>query len=233
MKVDDAIETIARYFNDLIGSIVPGLILAVGLTIMHFGPQRIGDVSKSLESAAVAIVILGLMFASGHALIGIFEVLIQPGLRLSRIVKRFDEASAKQRQSYVLFVEILSKLQSGNETETRGVWSYNDLRSVALSISVEGASLGRRFMFISMLCNGVGAALLLMAADFIFCMIFDQKLLYSYVEAPNWIAQSILIFFVAIVLFKRGEIFYERAMATPFSIAVAELKFKRERNVSE
>ena len=35
MKVDDAVETISRFFNDLIGSLVPGAVLAVGLVVMH------------------------------------------------------------------------------------------------------------------------------------------------------------------------------------------------------
>ena len=34
MKVDDAVETISRFFNDLIGSLVPGAVLAVGLAVM-------------------------------------------------------------------------------------------------------------------------------------------------------------------------------------------------------
>ena len=45
MKVDDAVETISRFFNDLIGSLVPGAVLAVGLAVMHLGPGKIVEMS--------------------------------------------------------------------------------------------------------------------------------------------------------------------------------------------
>jgi hypothetical protein len=38
---------------------------------------------------------------------------------------------------------------------------------------------------------------------------------------------------VAWALFKHGGVFYTRAMETPFPIAVAELKFKKDTNVSK
>ncbi len=233
MKVDDAIETITRLFNDLIGSLVPGAVLAVGLSVIHFGPARIVEASKSLESATLALTVVGLMFAAGHVLMAIFELVLQPLLRACRVIKVFDEAAAKKRQSYSLFAEVVNKLRSGDATQASSEWAYHDLRSVALSVSAEGASLGRRFMFISLLCNGVGTALVIMIVDFLSCLALNQKLLFPYVMAANWSVQSVLMLFAAAALFKRGEVFYGRAMATPFSIAIAELKLKRENNVAK
>ncbi|MGK5065568.1 hypothetical protein [Janthinobacterium sp. LB3P112] len=232
MNVDDAIETITRFFNDLIGSIVPGVVLAVGLSIMHFGPAKIAEASESFESVALTLTVVGIMFAIGHGLMAIFEIALQPFLRFFRVVKKFDEAEAKNRQSYKLFAEIVNKLQTQNATNISPNWAYNDLRSVALSVSVEGASLGRRFMFISLLCNGVGTALMIMLADFLGCLALSQKMLFPHVVAMNWFVQSVLILIISAALFKRGEVFYGRAMATPFSIAVTELKLKRENNVT-
>lgn len=233
MKVDDAVETIARFFNDLIGSLVPGVVLAVGLSVMHLGPTKIAEASKSLENAATALTVIGLMFAIGHVLMAVFELGLQPLLRACRVIKAFNEVEAKRRQSYGLFAEIVNKLQSGSSASASSEWAYNDLRSVALSVSAEGASLGRRFMFISLLCNGVGTALIIMLIDFLGCLALSQQMLFPYDTAPNWFVQSALILFVAIALFKRGEIFYGRAMATPFSIAVAELKLKRDIDVAK
>lgn len=233
MKVDDAVETITRFFNDLIGSLVPGAVLAVGLSVMHLGPAKIVEASKSLESAVLALTVVGLLFAVGHALMAIFELVLQPPLRVCRVIKAFDEASAKKRHSYSLFAEVVNKLKDGTPTQTSADWSYNDLRSVALSVSAEGASLGRRFMFISLLCNGVGTALVIMMLDFWSCLALNQGLLFPHAMAANWVVQSALMLFAAVALFKRGEVFYGRAMATPFSIAVAELKLKRESNVAK
>jgi hypothetical protein len=230
MKVDDTVETITRFFNDLIGSLIPGAVLAVGLSVMHLEPAKIVEASKSLESAVLALTVVGLMFAAGHLLMAIFELALQPLLRACRVVKVFDEVAAKKRQSYSLFAEVVNKLRSGDATQASSEWAYNDLRSVALSVSAEGTSLGRRFMFISHLCNGVGTALVIMMGDFLSCLALNQKLLFPHVMAANWIVQSVLMLFAAGALFKRGEVFYGRAMATPFSIAVAELKLKRESN---
>lgn len=233
MKVDDAIETITRFFNDLIGSIVPAVVLAVGLSIMHLGPARIAEAGNSLENTALTLTVVGLMFAAGHVLMAIFELALQPVLQVCRIVKGFDEVAAKKRQSYKLFVELVNKLRNVDTAQPAPEWAYNDIRSVALSVSAEGASLGRRFMFISMLCNGVGAALIILSVDFLSCLAWNPKLLFPHVMAMNWIAQSVLILIASVALFKRGEVFYGRAMATPFSIAIAELKLKREDNVTE
>ncbi|MCS9379224.1 hypothetical protein N1E52_18205 [Pseudomonas aeruginosa] len=46
MKVDDAVETIAKFFNDLIGAWVPGSVLATGLAIMHLGPDYMRSLAK-------------------------------------------------------------------------------------------------------------------------------------------------------------------------------------------
>ena len=233
MTVDDAIETITRFFNDLIGSIVPGVVLSVGLAIMHMGPAKIAEVSKSMETFTLMLTVVGLMFATGHVLMAIFEFALQPLLLKCKAVKGFDEVAAKRRQSYQLFAEVVSKLGHVDVGQACPEWAYKDLRSVALSVSAEGASLGRRFMFISLLCNGVGAALVIMLIDFLICLAFDKKLLFPYPIAINWVAQSMLILFASTALFKRGNDFYGRAMETPFSMAIAELKLKREHNVTD
>lgn len=232
MKVDDAVETISRFFNDLIGSLVPGAVLAVGLVVMHLGPDKIVEISKALDSAALALIVVGLMFAAGHALMAGFEVVLQRFLRACHIVKAFDEVEAKKRQSFEVFAEIVNKLRVDDASGAAAKWAYNDLRNVALSVSAEGASLGRRFMFISLLCNGVATALMIMLVDFLSCLALSPKLLFPYDLAPIWFVQSALMLVAATALFKRGEAFYARAMTTPFSVAVAELKLKRESNVA-
>jgi hypothetical protein len=233
MKVDDAVETISRFFNDLIGSLVPGAVLAVGLAVMHLGPGKIVEGSKALDSAALALTVVGLMFAAGHALMAGFEVALQPLLKACQVVKAFDEVEAKKRQSFEVFAEIVNKLRGDAASGAAAKWTYNDLRNVALSVSAEGASVGRRFMFISLLCNGVATALMIILVDFLCCLALGQKLLFPYDLAPIWFVQSALMLAAAMALFKRGEAFYTRAMTTPFSIAVAELKLKRENNVAK
>lgn len=233
MKIDETVDTISLFFNDLIGSIIPGAVLAAGLSILHVGLARWGDITKLLESTTLMLAILGLMFAVSHTLMAVFEFAIRPLLRRCKIVDIFDEVKAKKLQSYLVFAEIVNKLKISEDVKLDLDWTYKDLRNVALSVSLEGASLGRRFMFISHLCNGVGAALVIILVDFLTCLVFNPKLLVSYPVAMSPTSQSLLFCFVSIVLFKRGMVFHRRAMTTPFSIAVAELKLKREKNVSD
>ena len=135
--------------------------------------------------------------------------------------------------SYQVFAAEIDKFVGPMSMLRGNEWNYHDLRSIALSLSSDGASLGRRFMFISLLCNGVGTALIIVLLDFIGCLIFDPKILFPYPMAVNWGLQSALLLAASIAMFKRGENFYGRALATPFPIALAELMLRKENNVGE
>jgi hypothetical protein len=228
VKVDDAVETITRFFNDLIGAWVPGLVLAIGLVIMHLGPDYIKLLAKLSDGAGVAMAMAGLLFALGHLLLAVNEAAMKPLLKFVKIISDFDESKARARQSYKLFNKLVDELQGAGQA----VWQFHDLRSVALSISDEAASLGRRFMFISLLCSGVGTALVLIGVDYLICLSFLPELLYGYERVAPWGVQAILLFSAAVFLFKQANVFYARAMSTPFSVAFAEVKFKRGPNAS-
>lgn len=226
MKVDDAVETIAKFFNDLIGAWVPGSVLAIGLVVMHLGPDHLQSLAKLGEGAGVALTLAGLLFALGHVLLAVNENAVKPFFKYAKILKAFDEVGARNRQSYKWFAELVEAQQGAGAT----AWGFHDLRSVALSVSAEAASLGRRFMFISLLCSGVGTALMIIGIDYLICLLLLPKLLYSYEQVAPWYVQALLLFGTALLLLKQGDIFYARAMTTPFSVAVAELKFKRDDN---
>ncbi|MGE6234887.1 hypothetical protein [Aeromonas media] len=229
MKIDEAMDTLAKFFNDLIGAWVPGAVLALGLAVMHLGPSHLQMISKLGDSSGTALTIAGLLFALGHTLLAVYDHGIKSLLKKTKILKGFDEVKLKKRQPYVWFSKWVEAQQVGSLVQD---WSYNDLRSVALSVSAEAASLGRRFMFISLLCNGVGTALSIIGFDYVACIIFYPKLLYPYEQVAPWPVQAVLLFVIAWILFKQGEVFYSRAMATPFTVAIAEMNFKKESNVS-
>lgn len=230
MKIEEMTDTIAKFFNDLIGAWVPGAVLAVGLVLMHLGPAQLQSVFKLGDSTSAALTFAGILFAIGHALLALHEQALKKLLAIVRIEKAFDEAGAKKRQSYEWFSELVKAQQTRSGAKD---WGYHDLRSVALSVSSEAASMGRRFMFISLLCNGVGTALAIIAIDFAACSLLSPKLLFAYDYAAPWWVQTLLLLGLALTLFKHGEVFYNRAMATPFSIAVAELKFKKDANAGK
>lgn len=230
MKAEEVTDTIAKFFNDLIGAWVPGAVLAVGLALMHLGPVQLQSIFKLGDSTSAALTFAGILFALGHVLLALHEQFLKMPLTKLRLVKPFDEAKAKKRQSYEWFAELVKAQQAGAGAKD---WDYNDLCSVALSISSEAGSMGRRFMFISLLCNGVGVALTIIALDFAVCSVLWPKLLFAYDHAAPWGVQVALILGVAYALFKRGEAFFSRAKATPFAIAAAELKVKKDANAGK
>lgn len=230
MKVEEATDTIAKFFNDLIGAWVPGAVFAVGLALMHLGPVQLQSIFKLGDSTSAALTFAGILFATGHALLALHEQVLKKLLAKVKFVKPFDEAAAKKRQSYEWFEELVKAQQTGSGTKD---WGYNDLRSIALSVSAEAATMGRRFMFISLLCNGVGTALAILAFDFAASSLLSPKLLSAYDHAAPWPVQALLLLGMALALFKHGEEFHNRAMATPFSIAIAELKFKKDANAGK
>ena len=229
MKIEEAIAIITEFFNDLIGAWVPGAVFAVGFWVMHFGPARLQTLLNSLDSSAAGLTAAGLLFALGHVLLAVHEHGFSKLFAWIGISSKFDDSEAKKRLSYVEFADLMKNSQTGSGS---GEWGYRDLRSVALSVSSESASIGRRFMFISLLCNGIGTALSIIVIDFAVCYLAWPKLLYSYEHAAPWWVQVLLLCVVAIMLFTQGKAFYSRAMTTPFSIAVAELKFKKDINVN-
>jgi hypothetical protein len=224
MRIEEAGGTVAKFFNDLIGALVPGAVLTVGLVLMHLGPIQLRSLLVFGDTISASLMFAGVLFAIGHTLLALHEQVLTKLLSKLRLARPFDEAGAKLRQSYAWFAELVKAQRGGAETKA---WEYKDLRSVALSVSTEAASLGRRFMFISLLCNGVGTALAILALDLAVCSFFYPQLLFAYDQAAPWPIQAVLLLGIALALFKHGEAFHSRAMATPFSVAAAELAFKR------
>lgn len=230
MKIEEAADTIVKFFNDLIGAWVPGAVLAVGLILMHLGPVQLQTMFKLGDTTAAALTFAGVLFAIGHVLLALHEQLLKKVLSSAGLTKSFDEVEAKKRKSYEWFAELVKTQQVGTAAKD---WGYNDLRSVALSVSTEAASVGRRFMFISQLCNGVGTGLAVLACDFAICSLLSPKMLFAYDHAVPWSMQALLLLCLSLVLFRQGAVFNNRAMATPFSIAIAELKFKKDANAGK
>ena len=229
LKVDEAVDTIAKFFNELISACVPGLVLVMGLGIMHLGPDYLLSLAKFGDGFGIGLIISGLLFAIGHVLLAVNQKAVKPVLNFIRVLKNFDENNAKGRQSYKWFAEIVESQQSSSSH----VWGFNDLRSVALSVSTEAALLGRRFMFISLLCTGVGTALVIIGIDYLACMLLAPNLIYNYEHVAPWYVQTVLLFGTALLIFKQGDDFFSRAMTTPFSVAVAEIKIKSKNKLDE
>ncbi|MDJ0039575.1 hypothetical protein [Pantoea allii] len=223
MKIDDAIETLARFFNDFIGAWIPGVVMAAGFIVMHIGDEAFLSFVGVMDKSAIVWFLAAILFALGHLITAFYQIILKDILKMLKISKGFDENRAKERQSYKFFLELVNKKFVCDESDS---WSYHDLRSIALSISQEASALGRRFMFMSLLCSGVGTVLAIIIVDFVICLLFFPELLQHYRVAPHWFVQLVILFISAMSLFKQADLFFNRAMTTPFSVALTEINLK-------
>lgn len=223
MKIDDAVKTLAHFFNDFIGAWIPGLVMATGFMVMHIGDEGFLSIIGAMDKSAIVWFLAAIFFALGHLISAFYQIILKDLLKWLKISKGFDESQAKELQSYKTFLEIVNKGHVYSDTDS---WGYNDLRNIALSISQEASALGRRFMFISLLCSGVGTVLTIFIIDFSICLFFFPEYLHHYQMAPHWSVQIVILCVSAGCLFKQSDGFYKRAMTTPFSVALTEIKLK-------
>jgi hypothetical protein len=247
MSAGDAVESISVFFNDLVGAVVPASVWALGIVVMHVGFGSVLS-APAFDGVAWPLFAVGVLFAAGHLLLAVYEpinwalVLVhakmakaveahpwlrQVGLeKLSTTICAYEEVAGSNRNSYILFAKAErsnSMLVLGENEE----WLPRDLRSFAMTLSPAGEALGRRFMFIALLCRGTGTALVLLALQFSVVRLIAPESLYSYSVALPWWLQVGLLLGAAYLLFIRETTFFARAMATPFACAIAELSIPK------
>jgi hypothetical protein len=188
-----------------------------------------------MDGGVVIALFLAAVFACGHGLLAVYSQLLEVVLTRCRVTTAFDEVNAQSRQSFLIFKQLVQEPMGEKEAQSERVlpsWDYRDLRSVALSVSTEASSIGRRFMFIALLCKGVGTSAVIVLVDFILCTLYAPNALFAYDVAVPVLGQAALLLIAAYAFIKEGEVFYSRAMTTPFSVAVAEMKYKGVQRVS-
>lgn len=230
VEIEESLKTLTQFFNEIIGAIIPGLVLGTGFAIVHLNIEL--DRLKEIDGGIVFLIIF-LAFAAGHGLLSIYSKTIQPPLEFFGFFNSKSKIKAfESSTSYKLFEHLVNEKVVGQTLKGSAnpftAWTYNDLRNIAFSVSGEAASIGRRFMFISLLCSGIGTALLLINIDFITCSLFLPDALVHYQHAPSPWLQVLALLFISLFYIKRGDDFFILAMNTPFSIAnVAVLRSEK------
>lgn len=247
MSVGDAIESISVFFNDLIGAVVPASVWAIGIAVMHIDVARAVS-APMLGGGGWSLIAIGVLFAAGHLLLAVYEpinwilvlvhsrmaamVKAHPALekigleKISGKIRTYDEIAGARKRSYIVFAKMIEANQNFALGEDK-CWEPRDLRSIAMTVSQTGEALGRRFMFIALLCRGTGTALVLLAMHFSIVRLIAPESLRLYSAALPWWLQVALLLAAAYLLFIRETTFVSRAMATPFACATAELGFRK------
>lgn len=225
MKPENVLQSFTLFFNDIVGAVIPGALLISGLIVMHFGPLTKAQFEMLSEVWYVGVLSA---FAGGHLLASAHTTLIEKPLQWVRILPASASvrANIEGSQPYEMFRATASeKGKADFSMFSLSNWGSNDIRSFAMTVSPEASAVGRRFMFIALLCNGVGAALFVLALDFLFSALWWPGLLAKYESSPPVLLQVALMIGASILCLIRGAEFQRRALSTPFSIALATLLF--------
>ena len=237
-KLAELIGSLKDYFNDFVGAIVPGTVLAAGVLWLgaDFLPTNAFSLTWGEWSWLPGVAVI---FLLGHALLSLHD-LVARGLQLLR--QRLASGAKTPRQSpeqssaatdveaakgslsimdkaqsnlaYKAFCEVIGPKLTALGVSTK--LDFHGARNIAMSLSTNGADLGRRFMFISLFCYGTSAAAWMVAVlDVLFLLLGFHK---------DWVLKEVLaaaLVCAALLLRRRGSSFELRAFTVPFSVATA------------
>jgi hypothetical protein len=201
------------YFNDFIGAVAPGIILVAGLTVVgHWHPPD--DLTKTWGVYFWLVGMVGL-FAIGHALLGISEVLrwLFPATLGLALWKNVRQRTAED-PAFLALRAFLKKKDIVPDAETL---PFSSMRTIAMTLSADGEEMGRRFRFLANFCYGTATAVLLIGVASLGLHISQKS-----VDATTvWTVISCII--VWWLLVSRGAEQEERTLTAPFGSAVAEI----------
>jgi hypothetical protein len=223
----DSIKALEQFFNDVIAQVIPGalVVLVVSSIVDYQIPQ---------DSTAIFI-FFGISYSVGHIVLALDEILRSSVKDIRNFFKNESPNSDVIESDIVSAKELFIKLINKKNTNIDVTYlPLNELRSLAMSVSKEGADLGRRFMFLSLSCKST-VILLLIFVPFLTALEL-LKVLTIYKVELNFLCTvllqiTILIFLTICVIYpveKRSMGFKRRAEEVPFSAAMAHLILKKE-----
>jgi hypothetical protein len=223
-KLADLIGALKDYFNDFVGAVIPGTALAAGI-LWLFSGKLPNDAFSHGWSEWSWLPGLAVIFLIGHALLSLNDHISRS---VAAVRRRFGSAEkaggkalsvmekARANSAYAAFGELIRPQLKLKGVSTK--LDFNSERNIAMSLSVNGAELGRRFMFISLFCYGTSTAAWVVA-------VLDFAQLWLGIRNDStlrWtLAFSLIV--TAFLLRRRGTSFELRALTVPFSVAIAEL----------
>jgi hypothetical protein len=241
VSASELFDALLRLFNDLIAAVIPGLLLMLGLALLHT-ESTVTSITQRLPSAEWgAGIVLAVSYASGHLLLSLasFVEARWKSIRQYLTAKRIPAISlarAETKSSVAYFarhVELQIRaqrtLRNHSSEDPADPLPFNEMRNIAMTVSPEGAALGYRFISISLLCTGVATALCVVVADSVVGMCFypSSLAISTFKELATLIG---IVLAAAALLFVRASEFRRRALETPFSVALAQVLFPRREN---
>jgi nucleoside 2-deoxyribosyltransferase len=239
MKAGEFIDAIERFFLDLIGQVIPGGCLLLGASLIWTAGDwsALASLVSVFGSAKWALAIT-MSYVAGHGVTSMGDTVIVPVtdalIGLLEFVKlRFAIPPAFQRKAKMLqkiesdsvfkafkceAVKFLPALtQADGKSMVFSAW-----RNVAMSVASTERNTVWRFMFISLLNQGIATVLILLVILQIALAGLAPSSLGNF-PLPIWVFWLAVL--LAIIFFlERRYVFFRIAMDIPFGMALVELR---------
>jgi hypothetical protein len=228
MKPNEFLSAVAYFFNDIIGTAVPGLLLLVLLAFVH-GPELDLVTNKAAERGWVILITICVAYAIGHVVTSLHDAVRDALKRLRRLVNRGGAArSDSETPPQLLLREILTaklvQLGPSANAQLISTLTPKDLRNVALTVSQSAGELARRFRFLALFCHGVGMSLILVAmySFVLFRFVVHVRTVFGSDQFALWSFVGLSLV-GAWLLFRKGNDFHRMSWEAPFAVAAGDL----------
>lgn len=206
--MSDSVDALIHFFNDIVAQVIPGYLSLLMIS------YSVGEYESFVKLPTVLLIVGS--YVIGHILLSLRPIIrLKVALLADKLLDRKVEfgESFEKSASYKKYREM-------TPDSSRGM-PFHDTRSVAMTLSAEGASLGRRFMFLSLFCQGASFSLMLLGP-----FVITRYLMESHVE--HLLITVLIVCMPCVYLFLyplelRAKEFYGRAMKAPFSCAIAKI----------
>ena len=234
MKFGELITALEKFFNDILGSIIPGGLFLIGLWFIG-ALAWLGLSDLKVSDVGTLFVLVVIAYLLGH-------VLDEVNRRCFSYVGKDNEKGEEDRSYHIFrvwvekqFTSVPARAADGGDGGAAtpplvnpADWqdlTESDLRSVAMTLSDDAEKLSRRFKFIELCCRGTATALVVVAA------LAALKLLVQ-LGCQDPMELKLLLLVLATIgivpfLYLRANVFRGRSDTVCFDCAVAYLLEKK------
>ena len=216
LKLGEFIAALEKFFNDIMGTLIPGFILLIGLAnlgILSFLQFPIVDLSKASSIFAIGI----LSYLTGH-LIDQVNQRFAPSLSYKPKVNSSYTSFENWVHQYLAKQKIDHKIDASDEKVRLG---QRSLRSVAMTLSADATYISGRFRFLELLFNSTATALVILAILTILLNIFE--FIQGFPFSKSLLVRPAIFIVIAMLFYKRASTFGERSDAACFDCALATI----------
>jgi hypothetical protein len=238
MKPNDIFEALNKFFLDIIGNIIPGMVLILGLQFIFNQTNKIDNIlTISPKDTGSWIFITIASYVFGYGVLSAGEILILPFIEfLLHIQQKLNlktcwktrnqiKEGAKNRVDYKATANLISKLYDLPENDLKEDFSLS--RSLALAITQESNDLVYRFTFISLLNLGVATALIIID----FSWIVLKAITTNFVKMDFiWV---LIVACISLFYLHKYYEFHRRSMEVPFGLALVKMHNSKTEQRSE